>query len=115
MSDNPEICICFHVPMSKLRNFHHRRRPKLPSGFAHCHGAGTGCGWCVPQLEHIHRQLEAGEEPRLAMSEDEYVERRHEYNRELSSRRTSAPHASEPVTWDPEDLLDEMPDDLKLD
>jgi hypothetical protein len=27
-----------------------------------CLGAGAGCGWCVPFLEDLHRQVAGGEE-----------------------------------------------------
>ncbi|MEM6392180.1 MAG: hypothetical protein AAF797_05365 [Planctomycetota bacterium] len=47
-----------------------------------CLGAGTGCGWCVPFLKELHRQVEAGEEVvGLKVEPEAYAERRAAYRR----------------------------------
>lgn len=81
-----EVCVCFHVPLRKLVKFHRLSRPRVPSQFSECYGAGTGCGWCVPFLEQLFEQLEHGEEPRFKMTAEEYRRRRREYH-ERTGRR----------------------------
>ncbi len=76
-----EICHCFHVPLGKLVKFHRLRHPRLSSQFSECFGAGTGCGWCVPFLEKLYEQLQRGQEPRIALSPEEYARRRAEYRK----------------------------------
>jgi bacterioferritin-associated ferredoxin len=112
--ENPEVCLCFHVALTKLRNFHRRRRMHVASDFAECHCAGTGCGWCVPHLERIHEQLARGEEPTLSMSAEEYERRRSDY-RARGTHATDPPELTERVELDLDDLLEQMPDDLRLD
>ena len=52
-----ELCICFHVPTRKVVQFCRTSRPRVPSQLSDCYGAGTGCGWCVPYLKAIHREI----------------------------------------------------------
>ncbi len=56
MQPDDTICYCFHVTWRKLENWGRRHRPRVASRFAECGGAGTGCGWCIPFLELIHRR-----------------------------------------------------------
>lgn len=51
------VCFCFHVTLQKVETFCRVARPQVPSQISDCLSAGTGCGWCVPMLRHIHRQI----------------------------------------------------------
>src|SRR5881394_1067040 len=51
------VCFCFHVPLRKIENFCRVEKPKAASQISECLSAGTGCGWCVPMLRHLHRKL----------------------------------------------------------
>jgi bacterioferritin-associated ferredoxin len=63
-SVHPEdhVCMCYRVSLRKLRAYLKREDPAAPSQLSECLGAGTGCGWCVPFLEELHRQHKAGVE-----------------------------------------------------
>lgn len=114
-SDDREICVCFHVPLGKLRRFHARHRPRVVSQFSDCHGAGTGCGWCVPFLERLFEQMQRGEAPRVEMSIEEYRRRRLDYHRTKKPDLPPPPDADGPLDLDIEELLEDVPDDMKLD
>lgn len=75
-----------------MRNFIARTQPKVPSQISECLGAGTGCRWCVPFLEKLHRQWVAGEPLDLPVSPQSYANRRAEYRR---SGRREDPAADE--------------------
>lgn len=62
MNLDDEICYCFHVPKRKLINFARRRKLRFASQFSECHGAGSGCGWCVPYLEALFEAIQGNEE-----------------------------------------------------
>ena len=51
------ICFCFHVPLRKIEAFCAVEKPRHASQISECLSAGTGCGWCVPMLERIHRRM----------------------------------------------------------
>src|SRR6185503_14595246 len=51
------VCFCFHVPLRKIENFCKVEKPKAASQISECLSAGTGCGWCVPLLRHIHKRM----------------------------------------------------------
>ena len=55
------LCYCFHVKKRKIVNFVKQTRPRRASQISECFGAGTGCGWCIPFLKRIHRQVVAGD------------------------------------------------------
>ena len=57
------ICYCFHVPLRKIEGFCAREKPKAASQISTCLSAGTGCGWCVPMLRKIHKNLCGQYEP----------------------------------------------------
>ena len=57
MNLDDKVCYCFHVSRRKLVNWVRLHEPKVPSQLSECGGAGTGCGWCVPMLRHIHKKL----------------------------------------------------------
>ena len=56
-----KLCYCFHVSKRKVVNFVKQTRPRRASQITECFGAGSGCGWCVPFLKEIHRQVMGGE------------------------------------------------------
>jgi len=56
------------------------RQPKVPSQLSDCHGAGTGCHWCVPFLKKLHEQWERGETPDLPIAPEDYAKRRKAYH-----------------------------------
>lgn len=114
-SDEREICLCFHVGLGKLAKFYRMHRPRLVSEFAHCHGAGTGCGWCVPYLQRLFEQMQQGQAPALEMSGEEYRRRRIEYHRTKKPELPPPPDAAGPLELDLDQVLSEIPDDLKLD
>ena len=75
--------MCFHVPLNKIAKYVRLHRPPLASELAHCYGAGTGCGWCIPFLTKIYDEVMAGEEnPSISMSAEEYKARRAQYRKE---------------------------------
>jgi bacterioferritin-associated ferredoxin len=62
MRADDELCLCFHVSLRKVVNFCVRERPAVASRISECLSAGTGCGWCVPYLKHLHRAVDSGAE-----------------------------------------------------
>lgn len=79
MHEDDEVCLCFHVSLRKIRGFLQREDPPVASLISECLGAGTGCGWCVPFLRHLHREHGAGRPPDLAISPEQYVASRLNY------------------------------------
>lgn len=51
------VCYCFHVPLRKIQAFCRIEKPRRASQISECLSAGTGCGWCVPLLKKIHREM----------------------------------------------------------
>ncbi len=51
------VCFCFHVTLRKIETFCRVEKPQAASQISDCLSAGTGCGWCVPMLERIHRRI----------------------------------------------------------
>lgn len=80
MDPDDHVCLCFRVSLRKLRTYLRREEPRVPSQLCDCLDAGTGCHWCVPFLEELHRQWAAGEEPDLAVSPEEYASRRQTFH-----------------------------------
>ncbi len=56
MRDEDDLCLCFHVPAGKIKQFIRIEKPKRASQLSECYGAGTGCGWCRPFLERMMNQ-----------------------------------------------------------
>ncbi len=79
MNPDDEVCLCFHVPLRKIRAFLEREDPPAASLISDCLGAGTGCQWCVPFLKHLHAEHEAGREPDLRISPHQYAQSRLTY------------------------------------
>ena len=114
--DEHEVCVCFHVPLAKLVNYYHIHKPPLASQFSQCHGAGTGCGWCVPFLERLHEKLVSGQSPDLGMTQEEYHQRRLEYKKALKGTMPDEPDANgKPLELDLDEIYREIPEDEKLD
>ncbi len=109
-----EVCMCFHVALGKIAKYHRLHKPALASEFAHCYGAGTGCGWCIPFLDNIYRQLEDGEPPSMALSAEEYARRRRQYREKMKHQDSSAAKPARPIELDLEGLYGEVPDDMKM-
>lgn len=84
---NRPVCLCFHVSLRKLIKHCRIEKPQVPTQLAECYGAGTGCGWCRPFLEHIFAEMKAGNTPSFDMSEDEYRRLRKQYHKEKGIQR----------------------------
>ena len=73
--------------MGKLVSFIEREQPKVASQLSECLGAGTGCGWCIPFLEKLHKQNKAGESMKIHVDCERYVERRAVYKDRKKQQR----------------------------
>jgi bacterioferritin-associated ferredoxin len=73
MDPDDEVCLCFHVSLRKIRGYLARENPSVPSLISECLGAGTGCGWCVPFLKHLHTCHVAGKPVDLRVSPEQYA------------------------------------------
>lgn len=80
MDPDDEVCLCFHVPLRKIRAYLARENPPVASLISECLGAGTGCQWCVPFLRHLHAQHGRGELPDLGISPQRYAAERLRYH-----------------------------------
>ncbi|MHC5024652.1 MAG: (2Fe-2S)-binding protein [Planctomycetota bacterium] len=80
MNPDDHVCLCYRVSLRKLSNYLKRERPRVASQLSDCLGAGTGCQWCVPFLKRLHAQWEAGEEPDLPVSPEDYASRRKSFH-----------------------------------
>jgi len=81
MKPDDDVCLCFHVPLRKIRSFLEREDPPVASLISECLGAGTGCHWCVPFLEELHRQHAEGQTPTIEGSPEDYARARAEYRK----------------------------------
>lgn len=79
MDRHEDVCVCFHVSLHKIAKHVRLNHPKVASQISECYGAGTGCGWCIPFLEKIFEDVNAGEDPDLKMTKEEYLSRRKSY------------------------------------
>jgi len=80
MEPEDHVCLCFGVSLGKIRRYLRREDPPVASLISECLGAGTGCGWCVPFLKHLHAQHRAGERPDLRVSPQRYAQGRLTYH-----------------------------------
>ena len=80
MDPDDDVCLCFHVPLRKIRTFLQREDPPVASLISECLSAGTGCQWCVPFLKHLHAEHKAGRVPDLRVSPEQYVKARLNYH-----------------------------------
>lgn len=76
MKPTDDVCLCFHVPLVKIRGYLAREDPKVASLISECLGAGTGCGWCVPYLKDLHAQHQSGQTPTIEGTALDYTEGR---------------------------------------
>ncbi len=81
MKPNDDICLCFHVPLGKIRTYLSREDPPVASLISECLGAGTGCGWCVPYLKELHSQHRQGQTPTIEGSAQDYAEGRLKFHK----------------------------------
>lgn len=72
MDPDDHVCLCFHVSLRKIRGYLARENPPVASLISECLSAGTGCGWCVPFLKHLHAMHAQGYEPDLNISPERY-------------------------------------------
>jgi bacterioferritin-associated ferredoxin len=80
MDPDDQVCLCFRVSLRKIRAYLEREDPPVASLISECLGAGTGCGWCIPFLKHLHDQHQRGIEPDLKISPQRYAEARIGYH-----------------------------------
>lgn len=81
MNPDDEVCLCFHVSLRKIRTFLDREDPPVASLVSECLGAGTGCGWCVPFLKHLHACHKDGKPVDLKISPEAYASSRLGYRK----------------------------------
>ncbi|MBX3353564.1 MAG: (2Fe-2S)-binding protein [Phycisphaeraceae bacterium] len=85
MDPDDHVCLCFRVSLRKIRAYLEREDPPVASLISDCLGAGTGCRWCVPFLQELHRQHQSGQglgpdgEPDLRVSPEAYTKARASY------------------------------------
>ncbi len=83
MQSNDHVCLCFRVSLGKIQTYLRREDPKVASLISECLGAGTGCGWCVPYLKHLHKQHQSLKDtpqaPTIEGTQQEYIEGRLRY------------------------------------
>jgi len=86
MDLDDDLCLCFHVTKRKVLNFLRIHQPRRAAQLSDCGGAGTGCGWCRPYLEQLHRQhlLQANLDDVKLPAVAEYASERAEYRRRQS-------------------------------
>ncbi|MEM1209546.1 MAG: (2Fe-2S)-binding protein [Planctomycetota bacterium] len=91
MRDDDHVCLCFRVSKRKVVSYCRREKPAVASLISECLSAGTGCGWCVPFLKELHRQVAAGvEEPDLGVSPQVYAEQRAGYRSRQAGGESAA-------------------------
>ncbi len=73
MEDHDDICLCFHVPVCKVRKYMERTEPEVASQLSECLGVGTACGWCRPFLEKMHRQWKDGDKIEVHAEKSSYA------------------------------------------
>lgn len=96
MKPDDHVCLCFRVSLRKINTYMARENPPVASLISECLGAGTGCGWCVPYLKHLHAQHEAGRgEPDIEGSADDYESGRSRYR--ATGQRAPTDHTDESV------------------
>jgi bacterioferritin-associated ferredoxin len=62
MELDDKLCYCYSISKRKIVNFVKQTRPRRASQISACFEAGSGCGWCIPFLVKIHRQVMSGAE-----------------------------------------------------
>lgn len=85
MSDDDDLCLCFHVSRRKVIQYIRVRRPRRASELSQCYGAGTGCGWCRPFLAQLlEREMSnsPSHDDETLPSMAEYAQQRAAYRRQ---------------------------------
>ncbi len=95
MQPDDHVCLCFRVSLRKINAYMARENPPVASLISECLGAGTGCGWCVPYLKHLHKQHEAGRVPDIEGSADDYESGRSRF-RSTGKRDESSDNPGKP-------------------
>lgn len=83
MDLDSNLCFCFHLKKRKIVNYVRQNRPRRASQISECFGAGTGCGWCIPFLKRIHRQVLTGESVEEELTAEQYEALRKGYLRDI--------------------------------
>ena len=81
MDQDDHVCLCYRVSLRKIRTYLERENPPVASLISECLDAGTGCGWCVPVLEHLHELNQAGKPVELSVSVEKYAQNRTAYKK----------------------------------
>jgi len=79
MNPDDHVCLCFRVSLRKIQTYLRTEDPPVASLISECLGAGTGCGWCVPFLKHLHAEHQAGRTPDLRFDPERYAYSRNSY------------------------------------
>ncbi len=79
MKPDDHVCLCFSVSLRKIQSYLSRENPPVASLISECLGAGTGCGWCVPYLKHLHKQHQTKQMPTIEGSAQDYKDGRLKY------------------------------------
>lgn len=96
MQPDDHVCLCFRVSLRKINAYMARETPPVASLISECLGAGTGCGWCVPYLKHLHCQHQAGQIPDIEGSAQDYESGRSRF-RSTGQRDDPTQTPGEPV------------------
>jgi bacterioferritin-associated ferredoxin len=95
-----KLCYCYGISKRKIVNFVRQTRPRKASMISQCFEAGSGCGWCIPFLVKIHRQVLAGEPVADdGLSPEEYEAMRKKYRASVEEG-TAARNSYEAPTGD---------------
>ncbi|MCG3180172.1 MAG: hypothetical protein BIFFINMI_02529 [Phycisphaerae bacterium] len=104
MKPDDTVCYCYHVPLRKIVNYIERENPPVASLISQCLSAGTGCGWCVPFLRKLHRDMQAGRPGGLTrLTADEYEKMRSGWLDEKKPGRDLDRFADDVLSGDAED------------
>ena len=99
------MCLCFHVTLRMLYRHVVLASPTVVAQMSDCYNAGTGCGWCRPQLARIFAEVKAMPErfPDMGITAEEYRRARAAYRGESAKK---APPPSDGMAPLVEDLLE---------
>lgn len=81
MQPDDHVCLCYRVSLRKINAYLEREDPPVASLISECLDAGTGCGWCVPILQKLHADHQAGRTPGVASSAEQYAQDRQAFKK----------------------------------
>lgn len=81
MQPDDHVCLCYRVSLRKINAYLEREDPPVASLISECLDAGTGCGWCVPILQKLHADHQAGRTPGVNASAEQYAEDRQTFKK----------------------------------